>query len=65
MLAVYLVVAGLLWMAVPAVARVFILPPLFRRAARGGLILGLPVALAVAWRYSPPGLTARRRRGNP
>jgi hypothetical protein len=36
-------------------ARILILPPLFLTILAGTAVLGLPLALVVAWRYRTPG----------
>ena len=54
-LAAYVVVGGMVWLAVDPVRRVFVLPALFTKATRVMLIAFLPVALAVAWRYPQMG----------
>lgn len=41
-------------------AGVLALPPLFDRLLWGGLVLGLPVALLVAWRYPSIGRQGER-----
>ena len=40
-----------IWLAVDPIRRVFVLPALFTTAVRGLLVVFLPVALSVAWRY--------------
>lgn len=47
--------AALAWFLVPWVQRTFLLPPLFVRLAHGALILGVPMAAAVAWGYGSVG----------
>ncbi|HSG08580.1 MAG TPA: hypothetical protein VLA36_09485 [Longimicrobiales bacterium] len=50
-LGVYALVAGLTWLAVPSIQRVFLLPRLFRPLVAAMLIFGVPMAAAIAWRY--------------
>ena len=50
-LAVYGGVAALLWWGIPVFQRLLLLPPLFGRVARGALLLGIPFAIALAWRF--------------
>ena len=50
-LGVYALVAGLIWVAVPSVQRLFLLPQLFRPLVAAMLIFGVPVAVGIAWRY--------------
>jgi hypothetical protein len=50
-LAVYAVVGGVLWIAVPSIQRTFLLPGLFRPVMAAMILVGIPVAGAVAWRY--------------
>lgn len=37
------------------VERVLFLPPLFERLAYGALVVGVPIAVALAWRYPDMG----------
>jgi len=50
-LTIYLGVAALLWFGIPAFQRLLLLPPLFGRVARGALLLGVPLAALLAWRF--------------
>ncbi len=50
-LAVYAVVGGILWWIAPAFQRLLLLPMLFGRVLRGALLLGVPLAAVLAWRY--------------
>jgi hypothetical protein len=50
-LGVYALVAGAVWLMVPSIQRVFLLPQLFRPLIGAMLLSGIPVAVAVAWRY--------------
>lgn len=50
-LAVYAVVAGVVWLSVPSIQRTFLLPQLFRPLMAAMLLAGVPFAVAVAWRY--------------
>jgi len=50
-LAVYAVCALLLLPVLGALQRLLILPELFLVLARVGLLLGVPLAVVVAWRY--------------
>jgi hypothetical protein len=50
-LGVYALVAGGLWLSVPSIQRLFLLPQLFRPLVAAMLLVGVPVAVAVAWRY--------------
>ena len=50
-LGVYGVVGVVVWVAVPSIQRAFLLPQLFRPLVGGMLLIGIPVAAALAWRY--------------
>ena len=50
-LGVYALVAGGLWLSVPSIQRLFLLPQLFRPVVAAMILVGIPVATAVAWRY--------------
>lgn len=50
-LAAYVLVAGLVWLSLDPIRRVFVLPALFITATRGLILVLLPVTVAVAWRY--------------
>lgn len=50
-LLVYALVAALLLPGVDLLARALALPPLLGRLVRWILVLGVPVAAALAWRY--------------
>ena len=47
----YAVGAAILLPALDWLQRVLALPPLFGTLARGGMLLGVPLALLIAWRY--------------
>ena len=47
----YAVGAALLLPALDWLQRVLALPPLFGTLARGGMLLGVPLAIVIAWRY--------------
>ena len=47
----YGVCALLAWWAIDPVRQTFLLPSLFSTLARGALILGVPLAALMAWRY--------------
>lgn len=53
----YVLVGAGIWLAADPIRRIFVLPALFTTAARGLVLLFLPVALAVAWRYPRLGAT--------
>jgi hypothetical protein len=57
-LAVYALVGGGVWLAVPSIQRLLLLPGLFRPLVGAMLALGIPVAEAVAWRYPRVGSAA-------
>jgi hypothetical protein len=54
-LSAYALGAWLLLPMLDALQRVLFLPELFNRLARGALLLGVPVAIALAWRYPDVG----------
>lgn len=56
-LAVYAVVAGAVWVAVPSIQRTFLLPQMFRPLMAAMLLVGVPFAGAVAWRYPRLGMS--------
>ena len=51
----YGVGAAVVLPALDLLQRVLALPPLFGALARGGMILGVPLAIVVAWRYPESG----------
>jgi hypothetical protein len=46
--------------ALDFVQRLLALPPLFGTLARGGMILGVPIAIFIAWRYPELGAGDQR-----
>lgn len=64
-LVAYAVGAALLWSALPAIARTFLLPELFGVLARGALVLGVGIAVVVAWRYPRMGVGGGPEDGSP
>lgn len=61
-LGAYAAGAGLLWLLLPRIRRLFLLPALFHDIARGALLVGALVAVAVAWRYPALGDDGRSHR---
>lgn len=53
-LTAYLVVASLVLGTARMVAELLILPPLFLTLLAGIVVVGLPVAVALAWTYEGP-----------
>lgn len=51
---VYLVVSSLVLGTARTVAEVLVLPPLFLTLLAGIVVLGVPVAVALAWTYEGP-----------
>ena len=50
-LLVYAIVAGVVLLGSSALQRLLALPGLFMLAVRIGLLVGVPIAIAVAWHY--------------
>ena len=50
-LVVYDFVALLVWFLSGWLRRVLALPPIFETLVHGGLVLGLPIAIVLAWQY--------------
>lgn len=50
----YLVVSSLVLGTARTVAEVLVLPPLFLTLLAGIVVLGVPVAVALAWTYEGP-----------
>lgn len=50
----YLVVSSLVLGTASTVAEILVLPPLFLTLLAGIVVLGVPVAVALAWTYEGP-----------
>lgn len=57
--AAYLVIASVVLGTARTVASMLVLPPLFLTLLAGAAVLGLPLAVVLAWRYEPPARDAR------